>query len=132
MIVLVCRSCAALLTGPLAPLDAETWQATESWRLHVTGDSLVAPTAALRWTNELWRDETMQLPFVTNAWVIDPDSLVITASVTTPHGCCGYMPRGNEPNQLCTCERAIGWINTDCLMPEFLALDPDAVEALAP
>jgi hypothetical protein len=127
-IVLACRACGAELTHALRELAADTWPAREVWRVSTNGD-LVDERVALRWVNELWNEDSTWLPFPTDAWVIAPISMLVEGFVVGPPGCCGWAPHGSDRNQCCRiCRELVGWHNTDCLMPQFIAFAPDAVD----
>lgn len=102
-------------------------------QLYERGVPIVPKGSVLRWTQELWSHDNQWLPFPTDSWVIAPETLAVPASGLGKFGCCGVMPvktdSGYVKNQLCTCGESIGWINTDCLAAEFVALDPGAIEA---
>jgi hypothetical protein len=123
--VLACRACSTNLTHPLRELAADAWGSD----LVATDSDLVEERVALRWVNELWSEDSKWLPFSTDAWVIAPDSMLVEGYVLGPFGCCGWAPNGNERNQCCpSCGTLVGWHNTDCLMPRFIAFAADAVD----
>jgi hypothetical protein len=125
-------------------MSAADWE-LESYRVFTRRAPLVDEDHVLQWTNALWSDDSRYLPFATDSWVIAPDSVALELCVTTPHGCCGFPPCPSESgggskiyngtsqkNQLCTCGELIGWHNTDCLLPRFIAFSVDDVVPLSP
>lgn len=135
-VVLVCRHCTTLLTRSLEPMSIEAWQ-TEQWRIWTNASPLIDEGRVLQWTAELWNEDNQYLPFVSGSWVLDPESMAVHGGVTSTFGCCGLPPLDYGPgqarrNQACMCGELVGWHNTDCLAPHFVALADDAVEALPP
>jgi hypothetical protein len=133
-IVIACKRCAALLTRELTPWTREDWE-REAYRVMTNASPLVDEAHVLRWSNELWNEDSMFLPFATDSWVVAPEAVIGTPAVTTPPGCCGHPPIWNATgrasmNQLCVCGELVGWHNTDCLMPEYVAFASDDVEAM--
>lgn len=127
--ILACHACGATLTHALCEMDPARWPEEATWRLHHDGN-LVDDGVVLRWSNELWDDASRALPFPSEVWIACPDALLDDRSVVGPHGCCGWAPKGSERNQLCaSCCELVGWHNSDCLMPGFVAFAVDAVDA---
>jgi hypothetical protein len=133
-IVIVCKRCAALLTRELTPWTREDWE-REAYRIWTRNSPLVDEAHVLHWTDELWTGDNMHLPFATDSWVVAPDALDVTAYVTTAQGCCGHPPVWGATgraamNQLCVCGELVGWHNSDCLLPEYVAFASEDVEAV--
>jgi hypothetical protein len=99
----------------------------------VANESLVEAERVLVWSHDLWNDVTTTLPFGAYCYVIAPEAFIVTGWVSSKMGCCGFPPLppvdGLSPrNQMCVCGELVGWHNTDCLLPRYVALAPSSVK----
>jgi len=130
-LVLVCRACNVPLTRSLREMSNEEWRA-EEWRVHSTNAPMIEPDRVLLWSHELWSQATEGLPFASDCYVLAPEAFIVTGWVSSKMGCCGFPPAppidGLSPrNQMCVCGELVGWHNTDCLLPHYVALAPSSV-----
>ncbi|WP_232438723.1 hypothetical protein, partial [Burkholderia ubonensis] len=94
----------------------------ESW---LWGEPLFPAGLAIRERGDVWTRYAA-------CWLVQEDDLInVNASPITRRtaGCCG-MTGDHGPNLVCRCGIHVASAETDCCLPNFVALDRDAVRPI--
>ncbi|CAE6700626.1 hypothetical protein R69927_03263 [Paraburkholderia domus] len=116
-----CNRCDAPITRALMIADTSqyTTRGGESWKF---GEPCFPAGFAIRERGDVWKAYA-------GCWLVQEDDVIglsVTHHVDRTNGCCG-MTGWRGPNLICRCGEHVASAETDCTVPNFVALNKDQV-----